>query len=70
MTEAKARGASLLKVGTNLRAEFKGVFNVERIDQVLHSSYDQFAADAQFFTFLPLLAKRFAWQPLQAPGEG
>lgn len=56
-----------LKVAAaRLREEFAGVFGQETIERFLHTSYDQFAANAKFAHFLPLLAERFARQRLKA----
>lgn len=66
MIDIESRDAALRTAARSLHSEFAGVFNVERIDQFLHSSYDQFAPDAQVFTFLPLVAERFARQRLRA----
>lgn len=66
MTETEARDAALHSAAQSLHGEFEGTFNVETIDQFLQSSYEQFATDARVFTFLPLLAERFARQRLHA----
>ncbi|MPY92779.1 MAG: arsenate reductase ArsC [Acidimicrobiia bacterium] len=51
---------------TNLASEFDGTFGRETIEEFLASSYEQFAADARVFTYVPLLAERFARQRLRA----
>ena len=57
---------ALRSAAANLRTEFDGIFGVETIEQLLASSYDQFAAQARIVTFLPLMAERFARQRLRA----
>jgi arsenate reductase len=42
------------------------VFGAETIDELLHSSYDEFACRATIPNYLPLLAERFARQRLRA----
>ena len=56
----------LRTAATRLQREFDATFNVETIEQFLHSSYDQFAGRATIANFLPLLAERFARQRLHA----
>jgi protein-tyrosine-phosphatase len=46
--------------------EFGAMFGAETIERFLHTSYDQFAANATVTTYLPLIAQRFARQRLQA----
>jgi arsenate reductase len=58
--------AALRTASANLGKEFSGVFGVETIERFLHSSYDQFAGNAKFTHFLPLIAERFARQRLRA----
>ena len=58
--------SSLRSAARNLRREFDGIFGVETIEQVLATSYEQFAANARIVTFLPLMAERFARQRLKA----
>ena len=50
----------------HLADEFAGVFGEETIQRFLDSSYDQFAGNAKFTHFLPLIAERFARQRLSA----
>ncbi len=65
-------GAALQAAATRLRNEFEGV-DPDTVEQLLHSSYEQFASVATVFTFLPLLAERAARQELKtlstSPGE-
>lgn len=49
-----------------LARDFETVFGQETIERFLHSSFDQFAANAAVTRFLPLLAQRFAKQRLKA----
>jgi hypothetical protein len=58
-------GVALQAAATRLQKEFEGV-DRNTVDQLLHSSYDQFASAATVFTFLPLLAERAARQELKA----
>ena len=51
---------------SRLGGEFEGIYGRETIERFLHSSFDQFAADATIPRFLPLMAERFARQRLQA----
>jgi protein-tyrosine-phosphatase len=58
-----------LALGTaarNLAEDFAGTFGVETIELFLVTSYDQFAANARFPNYLPLMAERFARQRLRA----
>ena len=55
---------ALRTAATRLQGEFGDHFGVETIERFLHSSYDQFAGRATVPNFLPLLAERFARQPL------
>jgi protein-tyrosine-phosphatase len=57
---------ALRTAAAGLATEFDGTFGAETIERFLHSSYDQFAADAQVPRFLPLIAERFARLRLQA----
>lgn len=57
---------ALRQAATRLRSEFDGVFGAETIERFLFSSYDDFAGRATVFTWLPLLAERFARQRLRA----
>ena len=57
---------ALRMAAARLRTEFEGTFGKETIERFLHSSYDQFAADATIPNFLPLLGERFARQRLHA----
>src|SRR5262249_60607517 len=53
---------ALRMAAARLREEFDGIFGRETIERFLHSSYDQFAANAAIPHFLPLLGERFAQQ--------
>ncbi len=56
-----------LKVAAEpLEAEFAETFGSATIERFLHRSYDQFADRAAIPNFLPLVAERFARQPLKA----
>jgi protein-tyrosine-phosphatase len=57
---------ALRMAATRLREEFEGIFGRQTIERFLHSSYDQFAANATIPHFLPLLGERFARQRLHA----
>jgi arsenate reductase len=57
---------ALLAAARSLADEFSGVFGAETIDELLHSSYDEFACRATIPNYLPLLAERFARQRLRA----
>lgn len=57
-------GVALQAAATRLQKEFDGVDSVT-VEQLLHSSYDQFAGRATVFTFLPLLAERAVRQELK-----
>ena len=57
---------ALRTAASRLQSEFDGIFGAETIERYLHSSYDQFATNAAFPNFLPLLAERFARQRLHA----
>jgi protein-tyrosine-phosphatase len=57
---------ALTTASTRLQREFDGTFGVEAIERFLHSSYDQFAGRASVPNLLPLIAKRFARQRLNA----
>ena len=57
---------ALRTAATRLEQRFDGTFGVETIERFLHSSYDQFAGNAKFTHFLPLIAERFARQRLRA----
>ena len=57
---------ALRTASRNLADEFSGVFGVETIERFLYSSYDQFAGNAKFAHFLPLISERFARQRLRA----
>jgi len=59
-------GVALKTASTRLGNEFTGVFGQETIERFLHSSFDQFAANATVSRFLPLIAERFARQRLRA----
>ncbi len=59
-------GLALKTASTRLGNEFTGVFGQETIERFLHSSFDQFAANATVSRFLPLIAERFARQRLRA----
>ena len=65
-------GVALQAAATRLRIEFEGV-DPDTVEQLLHSSYEQFARVATVFTFLPLLAERAVRQELKtlstSPGE-
>ncbi len=49
-----------------LADEFRDIFGIETIERFLHTSFDQFAADATVPQFLPLMAERFARQRMRA----
>ena len=57
---------AMRSASTRLGGEFDGIYGRETIERFLHSSFDQFAADATIPRFLPLMAERFARQRLQA----
>ena len=57
---------ALRSAAATLRREFDGLFGVETIELFLATSYEQFASNAKIFTFLPLMAERFARQRLKA----
>jgi arsenate reductase (thioredoxin) len=57
---------ALKTAAASLTDEFSGVFGKETIERFLHSSYDQFAGNAKFTHFLPLISERFARQRLRA----
>ena len=57
---------ALKKAAAHLADEFSGIFGQETIELFLVSSYDQFADQARFTHFLPLMAERFARQRLTA----
>jgi protein-tyrosine-phosphatase len=57
---------ALRTAATRLAEHFAGVYGVETIEHVLHSSYDRFAARSRIPHYLPLLAERFAKQRLTA----
>jgi len=57
---------ALRSAAKNLHAEFDDSFSTETIELFLASSYDQFADRATVHNFLPLMAERFARQPLRA----
>jgi arsenate reductase (thioredoxin) len=57
---------ALRAAASRLAAEFDGVYGQETIERFLHSSFDQFAANASVPQFLPLMAERFARQRLHA----
>jgi protein-tyrosine-phosphatase len=60
------RDMALEHSARRLADEFDGTFNVETIERLLRSSYEQISAYARVADFLPLLAWRFARQRLQA----
>ncbi|WP_430867093.1 arsenate reductase ArsC [Demequina aurantiaca] len=57
---------ALKTAAARLEDHFDGIFGRETIEHFLASSYDQFAGNAKFTNYLPLLAERFARQRLQA----
>ena len=57
---------ALRQAASNLGEHFAGTFSAETIERFLETSYDQFARNATFTHFLPLLAERFARQRLTA----
>ena len=57
---------ALRSAAVDLRREFDGTFGVETIQELLASSYDQFAERARIVSYLPLMAERFARQRLRA----
>jgi arsenate reductase len=57
---------ALTTAAARLEDHFEGVFGRETIEHFLASSYDQFAGNATFTNYLPLLAERFARQRLHA----
>lgn len=57
---------ALKTAAAHLADEFAGIFGEETIQRFLYSSYDQFASNAKFSHFLPLIAERFARQRLSA----
>jgi arsenate reductase (thioredoxin) len=57
---------ALKTAARNLREEFERTFSVETIEQLLATSYEQFAGRATITNFLPLMAERFARQRLHA----
>jgi arsenate reductase len=57
---------ALRSAAHNLHREFEGVFGTETIERFLATSYDQFASQARFPTYLVLFAERFARQRLKA----
>jgi protein-tyrosine-phosphatase len=57
---------ALRSAAHNLHHEFEGVFGTETIERFLATSYDQFASQARFPTYLVLFAERFARQRLKA----
>jgi len=57
---------ALKTAAMRLEEHFDGIFGRETIEHFLASSYDQFARNAKFATYLPLLAERFAKQRLHA----
>lgn len=63
---ALQKSLALKSAAARLAHEFDGIYNAETIERFLHSSYDQFAKDATVFSYLPLMAERFARQRLNA----
>lgn len=57
---------TLKSTAAQLRDEFGDVFEIETVERVLYSSYEQLAKGASIAAFLPLLAERFARQRLRA----
>ena len=57
-------GVALQAAATRLQNEFRGV-DAETVEQLVHSTYDQFASAATVFTFLPLLTERSVRQELK-----
>ena len=57
-------GVALQAAATRLQKEFEGV-DPDTVEQLLHSSYDEFASAATVFRFLPLLAERAVRQELK-----
>jgi protein-tyrosine-phosphatase len=57
---------ALLPAVERLTAEFAGTFSPATVEQYVLDSYEQLARRATTFTFVPLLAERFARQRLQA----
>ena len=51
---------ALTSAALRLCGEFADTSSVETVDQVVYSSYEQFAAHASVHDFLPLPAERFA----------
>jgi arsenate reductase (thioredoxin) len=57
---------ALKSAAARLQIEFADAFDTENVEQLVYSSYEELAAHATVRDFLPLLAVRFARQPLHA----
>ena len=67
LSEMTAEQQDLLRTAkANLATEFSGTFVQQRIEEILASSYVQFAGNATISGFVPLFAERFARQRLLA----
>jgi hypothetical protein len=64
------QAVALRSAAARLAEQFTGVFGEETIERFLHTSFDQFADRATIPTFLPLMAGRFARQPVAGPSQG